>query len=196
MIDGLRIYDSFVPDLAALRAHASTCHFADWKGHDGQVYKRVWLGEVPGVRAAIEKCVGPVEMFGMGYRLNLAGELPNVLVHSDLGWGTHALVLYLTPPPEAEEGPHGTAFWHHVVTGSNKVTTADIDLLATVCADWDRLDAWSLRGVAEMKPNRGIIYDGSLYHSRYPFAAFGDSIVDGRLVAVAFFTPHDKDKAP
>ena len=34
-----------------------------------------------------------------------------------------------------------------------------------------------------------VIYDGSLFHSRWPFEAFGTGPQDGRLILVAFFTP-------
>ena len=36
---------------------------------------------------------------------------------------------------------------------------------------------------------RAVIYESELFHSRYPFAAFGSGPEDGRLVAVAFFSP-------
>lgn len=183
MIDGLKIIDDFLPDVASVRAHALASEFVDWKGYDGEVYKRVCLTDVPGLRERIEQAVGPVDMLGMGYRLNYDGELPNALIHSDLGWGTHALVLYLI------DGPGGTAFWRHSVTGTDAVRAGDHDLLAKVQVDWDRPTAWEQRQVVSMKLGRAIVYESALYHSRYPFAAFGSTPEDGRLVAVAFFTP-------
>ena len=165
---------------AALRAP-----YVDWPGPDGEVYKRVALVEVPGLQRAIEGVMGPVDMLGMGYRLNYGGELPNAAVHSDLGWGTHAAVVYLS------DGPGGTAFWRHKATGAEAIDQGDVDLWHAVRGDWNNEDAWEMTDLAAMKLGRGVIYESRLFHSRYPFAAFGTGPHDGRLVAVAFFTPKE-----
>src|SRR5690606_20663050 len=110
--DGVRVIDGFLD----AREDALRSEFADFDAPDGETYRRVCIKEVPGLREAIERAVGPVDMLGMGYRLNYAGELPNTAIHSDLGWGTHAAVVYLC------DGPGGTAFWRHKGTGDRKST--------------------------------------------------------------------------
>lgn len=170
-------------DATAIRAHALAQEFYDWQGHDGEVYKRVWLGEVPGFVAAIEEMVGPVDVFGTGYRLNYAGELPNHAIHSDMGWGTHAAVLYLA------DGDSGTAFWRHDATGAESIQPGDFDLFAKIDGDWDSPEKWTQTAFVPMQMGRLVIYDGSRFHSRWPFEAFGSTKHDGRLIAVAFFTP-------
>lgn len=179
----IRVHDDFLPDAEGVRAHALAAPYIDWPGFDGEVYKRVCLCEVPGLREAIERVCGPVEMLGMGYRLNYAGELPNAAIHSDMGWGTHAAVVYLS------EGEGGTAFWKHRVTGAHRIDPGDIVLWEQVRDDWNRSEAWDRTFTVPMKFNRAAIYEGALFHSRWPFAAFGTGPDDGRLVAVAFFTP-------
>jgi hypothetical protein len=179
----MKIIDGFVPDAAAVREEALRADYVDWPGHDGEVYKRICICEVPGLRAAIEREMGPVQMLGMAYRLNFEGEMPNAAVHSDLGWGTHALVLYLS------EGEGGTAFWRHKATGAERIRQGDEALWHAVRDDWNNEDAWEQVGLAEMRMGRAVIYESELFHSRYPFAAFGSGPEDGRLVAVAFFTP-------
>ena len=179
------VVDDFLPDAAGVRAAALRVPYIDWPGYDGEVYKRVWLGEVPGLQAAIERQMGPVEMFGQGYRLNFAGELPNHSIHSDMGWGTHAAVVYLC------DGPGGTAFWRHKATGATSIKPGDLGLLAQIEGDWDDESRWDMTAICPLKFGRAVIYDGSLFHSRYPFAAFGTGPEDGRLVAVAFFTPKE-----
>ena len=176
-----RVIENMLP--AAARAAALRAEYVDWPAPDGEVYKRVALVEVPGLLEAIERAVGPVELMGMGYRLNYGGEVPNTAIHSDLGWGTHAAVVYLS------EGPGGTAFWRHKATGAERIDTGEADLLAEVQGDWDKPDRWGMTELAEMKIGRGVIYESALFHSRWPFAAFGDSPETGRLIAVAFFTP-------
>lgn len=179
------VIDDFLPDAQAARQHALEAAYIDWQGYDGEVYKRVSLTEVPGLLERIEAVMGPVDLLGMGYRLNFNGELPNAAIHSDLGWGTHALVLYLS------EGEGGTAFWRHKATNTTRIDAGQHDLLEVIQHDWDDVSKWEQIGMCPMKLNRAVIYEGANYHSRYPFAAFGTGPEDGRLVAVAFFTPRN-----
>jgi hypothetical protein len=182
----LIVVDGFLHNADAVRAHALQAPYIDWPGHDGQVYKRVALIDVPGLRDRIEQVVGQVDLLGMGYRLNFGGELPNQAIHSDLGWGTHALVLYLS------EGEGGTAFWKHKATGTHRIDPGDQELFERIGTDWERPEAWEQVALCEMKYNRAVIYESALFHSRWPFAAFGKGFDDGRLIAVAFFQPRDK----
>lgn len=179
----IRIVDDFLADPQAVRQAGLEADYVDWPGHDGQVYKRICITDVPGVREGIERLFGPVEMLGMAYRLNYNQELPNAAIHSDLGWGTHALVLYLS------EGEGGTAFWRHKATGAHRIDPGDHALLAQVEGDWDDADRWDQTFLCPIQFNRAVVYESALFHSRYPFAAFGTSPRDGRLVVVAFFTP-------
>lgn len=177
------VIDNFLPP--AVRDAGLCAPFVDWPAPDGEVYKRVALVEVPGLQQAIEKAMGPVDMLGMGYRLNYGGELPNAAVHSDLGWGTHAAVVYLS------DGLGGTAFWRHRATGAEAIDVGDEALWVAVRNDWNNEAAWEMTQLAEMKLGRGVLYESRRFHSRYPFAAFGTGPSDGRLVAVAFFTPKE-----
>lgn len=177
------IIDNAIPDATGLRAAALCAPYIDWQGYDGQVYKRVALVDVPGLQDAIEAALGPVDMLGMGYRLNFGGELPNQAVHSDLGWGTHAAVLYLS------DGPGGTALWRHKATGASRIDAGQVELLERIGSDWDDASQWQQIGLAEMKLGRLVIYESALFHSRWPFEAFGTDPETGRLIAVAFFSP-------
>jgi hypothetical protein len=176
----LLVMDDMLLDPAAVREHALSQDFIDWEGPDGQVYKRVWLGEVPGLKDAIEEQMGECDWLGTGYRLNYVGEMPNQTIHSDLGWGTHACVLYLS------DGDSGTAFWRHLATGSTEYHPDDY---LSIIADVENPEAWEMRMMVSQRFNRGIIYESALFHSRFPFEGFGDSPENGRLIAVAFFTP-------
>src|ERR1700743_3738864 len=177
----LSVYHDFLPNLDEVRSLALTAPYFDHAAHDSENYKRVWIGEIPGLQKSIEDKVGPVEMLGMGYRLNYAGEMPNAAIHSDLGWGTHALVLYLN------DGPGGTAFWTHRASGAQTIYVGDNDLYSKVKDDWNDESKWSQNEIVAMKINRALIYKSALFHSRYPFEAFGSTPEDGRLIAVAFF---------
>lgn len=177
------VIDDFTPIARELRADALASQFVDYQPVDGEIYKRVCIKPLTGIQNRIERVMGPVDMLGMGYRLNHSGELPNSYIHSDIGWGTHAFVLYLS------DGPGGTAFWRHKETGLIRLVPGDADALAATVPDLNDSDRWDMTNIVEMKFNRATIYDSTLFHSRYPFEAFGDDNETGRLVAVAFFTP-------
>jgi hypothetical protein len=173
--------DGFLPAPDAVREAARSADFIDWHAPDGEVYKRICICDVPGLLDGIEKAMGPVEMLGMGYRLNYAGEIPNAAIHSDLGWGTHAAVLYLC------EGDGGTAFWEHKASGATGIDAGDSALFGAIQGDWNDASKWGKRREIALKYNRCAIYESRLFHSRWPFEAFGDSPANGRLIAVAFF---------
>ena len=178
--------EDFHPFATELRQLALQSKFIDWLGPDGHLYRRVCIMEIPGIRAMLEGCFGPIEMLGMAFRLNYNDEEPNCAIHSDLGWGTHALVLYLS------EGPGGTAFWKHKKTGTDRIDVGDVWLFEQVNKDWNDENCWELEHLVPMKFNRAIIYESALFHSRYPFKAFGDSPSTGRLIVTAFFNIQGK----
>jgi hypothetical protein len=185
--------DDFLPDPEAVRRAALGAEFIDWAAPDGEIYKRICITEVPGLRDRLEEVMGPVDLLGMGYRLNYAGELPNAAIHSDIGWGTHALVLYLN-----HEGPGGTAFWQHRATGAKRLNPGEVKLYERIRHDWNDETAWKLVDLIPLKFNRAAIYEGALFHSRFPLRAFGATPEEGRLIAIAFFSPrtgqHDRSQ--
>jgi hypothetical protein len=182
----LYVIDDFHPMPDQLRQHALHQTYTDWLGHDGQVYKRICRMEIPGIHYILESLLGPIEMLGMAYRLNFDEEIPNSTIHSDLGWGTHALVLYLS------EGASGTAFWQHKLTATDRIDQGDTWLFEQINKDWNNEDAWEQTKFIPMQFNRALIYESALFHSRYPFRAFGNSPETGRLIVVAFFNLKDK----
>lgn len=182
------VIDDFLEEEVAklLRGIAVKADYVDWHGPDGELYKRICIIDSVDLTDAIEDVCGPVKMLGQGFRLNYDGELPNAAIHSDFGWGTHALVLYLN---DTEDDLGGTAFWKHKLTGADKIEPNDKELLKLVQPDWNNENAWETTKYVPMKFNRATIYESRLFHSRYPFDAFGTTPEDGRLIAVAFFTP-------
>lgn len=180
-IPGVVVIEDFLPDFDRVRKHAQLSHFYDWEAQDGQVYKRISLLHIPGMLQSLEDNLGPVKIAAMGYRLNYVGEAPNQSIHADLGFATHACVVYLN------EGDSGTAFWQHKETGAVDIWYGQQDLYEKIKEDFESPDAWEQRLVVPTKANRAVIYKGNLFHSRFPFEAFGSTPEDGRLVAIAFF---------
>lgn len=187
-MDDVIVIDDFltVEEAKALREIAVNAKYIDRHGPDGELYKRVCIINSQDITNVIEGICGPVNMLGQAFRLNYDEELPNAAIHRDIGWGTHALVLYLN---DTEDDLGGTAFWKHVATGTEKIEPNDQELLKLVEPDWNNEDAWETTKYVPMKFNRATIYESKLFHSRYPFDAFGSTPEDGRLIVVAFFTP-------
>lgn len=186
MIATMEAVDNFLADPEALRYHAQNVEYTDRVLQNGQEYKRVCEQVIPEVVDALNQHFGrPISLLGMGFRLNYAGEPPNTDIHTDQGWGKYALVLYLSKDADWRGG--GTAFWTHKATGADRIRPGDVDTIKAVEPDWNNVDAWNMDTVVEGRFNRAVIYRSELFHSRWPFEAFGSTPEDGRLVLVAFF---------
>lgn len=181
-IPGVIVIDDFLPEFDRVREHAKLSHFYDWKASDDVVYKRVSILHIPGMLDTLTEYLGGVKISLMGYRLNYAGEEPNQSIHADLGFATHVALVYLN------EGNSGTAFWQHKETGAVEIWYGQTELFQQINADFEQPEAWEQRLVVPAKKNRAVIYKNNLFHSRYPFEAFGSTPDDGRLIALAFFS--------
>lgn len=186
-IPGVVVIDDFFPDFERVRNHAMLSEFYDWIGPDGELYKRITLLHVPGMLDTLLETLGNIRIVASGYRLNYEGEPPNQSIHADIGFGTHVAVVYLN------EGESGTAFWKHKATETTEINFGELELFENIKDDFENADAWERRTVVPTKKNRAVIYRSNLFHSRYPFEAFGTSPEDGRLIAIAFFTFIDED---
>jgi uncharacterized protein DUF6445 len=188
--------DNFLRDPEAIRALMPDMPFQDIRGPDHQVYKRVAVADRNLFNEEIKEFIGaPVAQRYSVFRLNFNGEDPNSAIHTDAFYDSHALVLYLSRP---EDCAGGTAFWRHKKTGFTTWPSKQEILRKgknpqrmwlDLTLDWDNLDAWEQTHLAEMKYNRAICYSTTMFHSRYPFKAFGNCPENGRLIFCSFFTP-------
>lgn len=183
----LIVVDDFLDSPDYVRSIGVYADFSDVVGPvDGVAYKRVAPYRLNEVVEKLSYVLGrEIDLFGMAFRLNYAGELPNNEIHADLGWGKYAAVIYLAEPPEGTES--GTAFWKHH-TGHERVQAGQLDVLRDVEADWHDVSKWEQTKFVSAKYNSAIIYKSELFHSRWPFEAFGNSPEDGRLIVVVFFS--------
>lgn len=177
--------DNFLPEtpIKNLRQQALSADYQDWEGPDHIVYKRISVVDIPEIRDRLAEIYGEVDVLGMAFRADQEGNRTTQSIHTDVGWGTHALVLYLT------DGDSGTAFWKHKASGRIEMPTHDIDAYIDTRKDWLDESKWEIYDEVEMKFNRAALYKSQLFHSRWPFEGFGTCLEDCRLVLVAFFTP-------
>ena len=182
----MAVVDNFLPTPDKLLSAAQRASYGPYRGQDGVTYERVSEHLSKDVVDALNEYMGrPISLLGMGFRLNYEGENPNHAIHSDLGWGKYALVLYLSTPPDHMVS--GTAFWTHIETDADRIQVGDAELLAQIEGDWDDASQWQQDQFIISKFNRAAIYKSELFHSRWPFEAYGSSVQDGRLICVAFF---------
>lgn len=157
----MKIIDNFLDNPEYYRSKALLGNFQNLKAFDGQTYDRVQPYEIKEVESKLENIFGSVFWLGGGFRLNFGRELPNNGRHVDVGWGTHALVLYLS---SGNVEPTGTAFWTD--------TTEDAKMV-DLCLE---------------RFNRCVVYRSDQPHSRWPLEAYGDCPENGRLIYVGFFS--------
>lgn len=186
-IPGVLVIDDFFPNFDRVRNHALLSHYYDWQGPDEKVYKRISILHVPEMLNTLTEHLGNIKISVMGYRLNYEGENPNQSVHADLGYASHAIVVYLN------DGESGTAFWQHSATEADEIWYGQAKLFEQIKGDFENPDAWKQRLLVPAKRNRAVIYKSNLFHSRYPFKAFGDSPENGRLIAMGFFSFEEEE---
>lgn len=177
-------------DVEMLRA----ADYSDRRGPDGEVYKRVALMPASLFEAEISKAVGfAIRPTYSIARLNFAGENPNNAIHADSGYDEFAAIVYLTHPQCCSGG---TAFWRHKILDMAELPSEKElrargrnpkQVMKRLSADWNKVEAWEQIALAQMEFNRAIFFKCKAFHSRFPFEAFGDSPLNGRLVFVSFF---------
>jgi hypothetical protein len=193
MIPALQ-FDNFAPDAAEVRRAVLSGGFTTETGPDGAQYTGISEYQVPHWQERIAQLIQcPIVPKLSCFRLNLAGELPHSWVHSDDICAKYASVLYLNPPEQCEGG---TAFWKHAGLGIDRLPSKEELAAKGLDADcfykliereWKVQDAWKSYGMAEMQWNKFITYRTNLFHSRWPWEAFGQGPEDGRLIWVCFY---------
>jgi hypothetical protein len=94
-----------------------------------------------------------------------------------------ASVLYISTG--AETSVNGTAFWKHHEHGlklPEDVTNEEFDRL--IIQDSNDLNKWELLDVVFSAPNKRVLYDSNLFHSKWP----AEILVGTRIVLVCFYT--------
>ncbi len=182
------VIDDFLPEFEELQSYAMTAEFADVvNDFDGVTYPLV-CAEIPNhLRVAIIFAVAKHFAFPTDYvmfmRRSPAGVPCPHQVHSDASMGTHSLMLYLNAEEDCEGG---TSFLSHRLTGIayNPELPEAVEI---VQADQNRPDAWQVRDMVEMYPNRAVIFKADALHRAEPVGGFGDTPENTRVVLTCFF---------
>lgn len=192
-------FDDFAPDAKEIRQKVIDGGFTSETGPDGATYTGICKLQVFEWFDRIAEIVGsPIVPKLSCFRLNLAGEKPHSWVHSDDICAKYASVLYLNLP---EQCSGGTAFWKHDALGLDRLPPKEAlapqginpdAFYKLIEREWKDLTFWKQTALIEMKFNRFVTYPTCLFHSRYPFEAFGSGPKDGRLIWVCFYDLEEK----
>ena len=188
-------YDNFLPNPLEVREDILSKGFPDVVSPvDGLTYRHIQVRPPQEFNHLLSEAVGRpvIQSHSLG-RINYAGELPNNAIHSDDSYFDFAVVLYLNLPHQCKGG---TAFWRNKrLDMVRNPTDAEIRMIGKsprrfreqLNTEWNRPEAWEQFDVSEMEFNRAVIYSTRIFHSRFPFEAFGSDPHTGRLIWVSFF---------
>lgn len=196
----LIVKENFLPNFYATREWALKMNYGTnvYKGTPFHNTSPDW-GQYP--THLLEDVMGfPIQSTLSVLRFNTEepGSTVSPFIHSDFGidGAEWASVLYLSTPEQDSQQSGGTAFWRHKATGLRGLpdnpgllvaTGFTDDIIKQIDSDGFDETNWKLEMFTSMKSNRLIVYPSSLFHSRYPNAAFGTDARTGRLIWVNFF---------
>ena len=179
----IKVIENFLPNFELIRPLLEGVEFSD---HDykGKTYTGFGKVTLP-IKKLIEEEMGFLVEFQQSHvRLGTKNTPLTHYIHSDSCDAQYACVLYLnTPACET-----GTMFWEHKETGLDRMTQpVDPTLFESLSKDISDESKWNKLEYVESKANRAVIFDSSLFHSRFPKDL---PIEDGetpRLVSTIFF---------
>lgn len=181
------VIDDFLPEFEELQKYAQSATFTDVVNEaDGVTYPLICADIPDHIRRSILQEISrggyTPEYPVMFMRRSPAGVPCPHQVHSDAIMGTHSLMLYLN-----EFGcDGGTSFLSHRLTGIAYNPELP-EVVEIIVADQNRPDAWVVREMVNMIPNRAVIFDASRLHRAEPVGGFGSTPENTRIVLTCFF---------
>lgn len=185
----IKVIDNFIPNFDAVKPLLDGVEFGDhiYKGKNYTGFGKVTLP----IKKLIEEEMGFMVQFKQSHvRVGRSNTPLTHYIHSDSCDAQYACVLYFNEPA----CDTGTMFWEHKSTGLDRMEQpVDSDLFEMLSKHISDEAYWNKMEYVKAKANRAVIFDSSLFHSRYPQAL---PIEDGqtpRLVSTIFF---DKIEVP
>jgi hypothetical protein len=179
----IKVIDNFLPNFELVRPLLDGVEFSDhvYKGKNYTGFGKITLP----IKKLIEEEMGFMVEFKQSHvRVGTKNTPLTHYIHSDSADAQYACVLYFNEP----SCDTGTMFWRHKATGLDRmkqpVDPCLFEMLSKHIGDeshWDKLE------YVKAKANTAVIFDASLFHSRFPKDL---PIEDGetpRLVSTIFF---------
>lgn len=184
------IADNFLDDFDTFRRYVDKCEFSgEVNPLDGVLYPGISTAIPDHIRAEIiyklSRAMGcGISAGQMFMRLSVAGTDAPHQAHNDLAMGQMTAILYLN---RVEHCQGGTELVRHKDLGMEDGPLTD-DLVARWQDDHSNPDAWDVVELAEMYPNRIVVFESKKMHRAAPIGGFGSGPEDGRLILGFFFT--------
>lgn len=102
------------------------------------------------------------------------------IFHNDSSMGDFSMMLYFEDRDDA-----GTGMARHIET---KVTRPTQSSLQKCIRDQNDYSKWEVYSYAEMRENRAVIFDSSMFHCALPIGGYGSTQNDSRIVLTCFFS--------
>lgn len=179
----IKVIDNFIPNFDVVKPLLEGVEFSDhiYKGKNYTGFGKVTLP----LKKLIEEEMGFMIEFKQSHvRVGRENTPLTHYIHSDSCDAQYACVLYFNEPA----CDTGTMFWEHKHTGLDRMgQPVDPDLFEMLSKHISDESHWNKLEYVQAKANRAVIFDSSLFHSRYPQVL---PIKDGevpRLVSTIFF---------
>jgi hypothetical protein len=176
MIDGLRVYDDFLPAPEVYRAAALRLEYRTFE-FPGETFHGIAMPAPEDAPAKIARMFPDMAPSLSFLRRSPAGQIEPDLIHTDIGMGEWTGILYLNPKPPAGDG---TAFWVHRETGER--SNAEPHLRS---ADGLNPALWKRWRLVRARFNRLLMFPATYFHSRAIAENWGEGD-NARLVQVVF----------
>jgi hypothetical protein len=137
------------------------------------------------VRARIEDEIGaPIDIVMSHVRLGKRSTPLTHFIHADAIAADYACVWCLSEP----KCDSGTAFWVHKETGHDRLTLpCEDELFQKYDKDVQEEKMWNMVAYVPSKMNRAVLFNSSLFHSRYPKELLVSDDEIPRIVCTVFF---------
>lgn len=114
------------------------------------------------------------------FRRYLHSDAQPTFIHTDIQMADYTAVVFMN------KCSGGMAFWRHKETGAQAASPLSTKFNPIYDQDTNDVSKWHLFDVVECKPNRLVLFDASLFHSRWPQNSWTSDEDNVRLVKVAF----------
>lgn len=179
-MSNLEIMDDFLPkDLFnMLREH---CDNISYDGVVNPVDGVLYPGISVDIPAQVREFFGEPKFLFM--RLSLAGIAVPHQAHTDTLMGELSMMFYLN---RLEHCRGGTSLVRHKL--SDMITDPKDKLEEELWQqDTNNPNEWEIYEMAEMLPNRAVMFPAKCMHRAEPLGGFGNNAKNGRLVMTAFY---------
>lgn len=176
------VIDNFLPDIKLAQKLIADVEFGDC-GYLGKVYSGFSQVTLP-VKLLIEEVVGPISIRLSHLRKGTKATPLTHYIHADSYGASMGFVLCLSAPACQT----GTAFWTHKETNLHKLPVpTPPDLFEYLDKEIKDVSKWEMTSMVEAKENRALIFESSLFHSRWPEVLPIEEGEKPRIVCTVFF---------